>query len=312
MDAQDANDACIVGNGGKGYLNFNFLTNTKCVYESLDRPCKLCEKLKIPCGVAEKVLGPKTQSKPKDSEWIDPQTGHVVLSVNGNFSSDKLYSFQESKSDQQKPSMSADQDTDDFKSFFPVTTTCDEYREPPIHKREANRAFLYYKFLSQVLPKSPQSFVSESAFPQHLLNSVPPSAPEIPAQLSIQPPSISMGYENVAIFDPSKPLGKPGIVSIDPPNYSQPSHTKSPPTACFPCACASCAVGNPCWFASHKPDNGSSSLNEATIPRFLADGKKPTTFSGESRLTDEFAMEVQRPYILESLHTEQIDRNRAA
>ena len=50
-------------------LRVYFLSNMKCVYESLETSCTVCQKRGLRCGVEEKVDGPKTQSREQQLQY---------------------------------------------------------------------------------------------------------------------------------------------------------------------------------------------------------------------------------------------------
>src|SRR5271155_4366140 len=42
---------------------------SKCVFDSLERPCQSCQKRGLPCGTEEKVLGPKSGFPPESLQF---------------------------------------------------------------------------------------------------------------------------------------------------------------------------------------------------------------------------------------------------
>jgi len=52
---------------------------SKCVFDSLERPCQSCQKRGLPCGTEEKVLGPKSGFLSPESLQFKQREGQGLL-----------------------------------------------------------------------------------------------------------------------------------------------------------------------------------------------------------------------------------------
>ena len=54
---------------------------SKCVFESPERPCELCERRGLVCGIEEKVLGPKSRIASTESLHLKKRQGYDILTI---------------------------------------------------------------------------------------------------------------------------------------------------------------------------------------------------------------------------------------
>jgi len=186
----------------KSTLRLNAQLIVKCVYESLDQPCKLCQQRRLPCSLKEKVLGPKTKESSEKLEWVETQRGQqpegtAALVITGRPAGHQLVG----------PSPSTSVLPYTPTSFIPTTTELHHYAlfetPPPIQWTENYGSIMpsYERFLSQPLPKHRQTIPFDWSLPQNLLdqNSFPFQS-SLPAELSVEQSAGSIEHRNVALI----------------------------------------------------------------------------------------------------------------
>ena len=98
MDAQDAKDVSIVANGDKRFQPFPWLTNftdpvKKCIFQSPELPCTMCQERGLSCDVDENVFRPKTELKQCETQALTLHTRKSLSFLDRPLSSPGEYRF---------------------------------------------------------------------------------------------------------------------------------------------------------------------------------------------------------------------------